>query len=133
VNFPLKMHPHARFAAEASIAAADQGKFWPMYEVLYQHQDELIPSEVQYYASTEIKGFDSNKFLADVNAAATKDRVAKQEAEVTSLKVDETPTLFVRKSSGGDVSWYIGIKDAPLSDTLGVSTLAAAPPWATGK
>ena len=38
-HFPLReVHPHAEMAAEAAEAAAAQGRFWPMYELLFAHQ-----------------------------------------------------------------------------------------------
>src|SRR4051812_5223179 len=39
-NFPLsQLHPHALLAAQAAEAAAAQGRFWPMHDMLYEHQD----------------------------------------------------------------------------------------------
>src|SRR5690349_909852 len=41
-NFPLvNSHPHAEHAAEAAEAAATQGKFWEMHDILYENQDSL--------------------------------------------------------------------------------------------
>ena len=41
-HFPINTaHPNAQHAAEAAEAAAAQGKFWEMHEVLYEHQDAL--------------------------------------------------------------------------------------------
>ncbi len=43
-HLPLNdVHPRAQLAAEASEAAAAQGTFWEMYDVLLAHQDELAP------------------------------------------------------------------------------------------
>ena len=39
-HLPLSdVHPHAQLAAEASEAAAAQGAFWAMHELLLAHQD----------------------------------------------------------------------------------------------
>jgi hypothetical protein len=46
-QFPLSMHPHAEMAAEASLAAREQGKFWEMYEVLFKNFRTL--SRKQHY------------------------------------------------------------------------------------
>ena len=40
-QFPLSMHPHAELAAEASLAAREQGKFWEMYDVLFKNFRQL--------------------------------------------------------------------------------------------
>src|SRR6185295_4761629 len=45
-NYPQNsVHPHASEAAMAAEAAAAQGKFWPMHDELYDHQDELAESD----------------------------------------------------------------------------------------
>ena len=50
-NFPLtSVHPHAQQAAEAAEAAAAQGQFWEMHDVLYEHQDALELEDLQEYA-----------------------------------------------------------------------------------
>jgi len=41
-QFPLDMHPHAQMAAEASLAANEQGKFWEMYEILFAREYSWI-------------------------------------------------------------------------------------------
>jgi len=128
INFPLQMHPHAPFAARAALAAAQQGKFWQMYNVLYDHQDELIPSEIQYYSGQEIPGFNVPKYLSDVSSSNIAQRVSQQVHEVQSLDMDSTPTILVRKSSGGTPVWYIGKRDT--ADTFGLDHLASKPPWA---
>src|SRR6267378_2466705 len=41
-NFPLTdMHPHAEHAAQAAEAADEQGRFWEMHDLLYEHQGEF--------------------------------------------------------------------------------------------
>src|SRR5215207_8598370 len=41
-HFPLdSVHPRARRAAQAAEAAASQGRFWEMHDLLYERQDEL--------------------------------------------------------------------------------------------
>ena len=41
-NFPIReIHPHEEHAAEAAEAAATQGKFWEMYDYLFEHQRAL--------------------------------------------------------------------------------------------
>src|SRR5262249_30128700 len=41
-NFPLaESHPHATAAAEVAEAAALQGRFWPMHDTMFEHQNAL--------------------------------------------------------------------------------------------
>src|SRR3981189_237511 len=50
-HFPLQdAHPHAQLAAEASEAAAAQGKFWPMHDLLFQNQAHLKDKALYRYA-----------------------------------------------------------------------------------
>ena len=50
-HLPLNdVHLNAQLAAEASEAAADQGAFWEMYDLLLSHQDELQPKDLVGYA-----------------------------------------------------------------------------------
>jgi protein-disulfide isomerase len=121
------MHPHARFAAQAALAASEQGKFWPMFDLLYSHQDELIPSEVQYYATQEMPTLNINKFVSDTSSPTVVSRVDQQIKFVQSLKIGATPTFIVRKTSGGTPAWYVGTKDTPVSQ--GLNHFIAAPPW----
>ena len=39
-NFPLVRHPWAYSAAAAAEAAGEQGKFWEMHDLIYQHQED---------------------------------------------------------------------------------------------
>jgi protein-disulfide isomerase len=51
-HFPLEQaHPHALQAAEAAEAASAQGKFWPMYELLFRNQEHLKGKDLQHYAA----------------------------------------------------------------------------------
>jgi len=49
-SFPLAQHRHAQAAAEAAEFAADQGKFWEMHDVLFEHQRALDEPHLLGYA-----------------------------------------------------------------------------------
>src|SRR4030081_2780636 len=52
-NFPLaEAHPHARLAAQAAEAAAAQGKFWEMHDMLFENQSALEPADIVGYAES---------------------------------------------------------------------------------
>ena len=60
-HLPLNdVHPHAQLAAEASEAAAAQGAFWEMHDLLLEHQDELSVRDLIRYA--EELGLDVERF-----------------------------------------------------------------------
>src|SRR5258706_10735641 len=50
-NFPLtQAHPYALVAAEAAEAAALQGKFWEMHDLIYENQEDLEPGALSAWA-----------------------------------------------------------------------------------
>jgi protein-disulfide isomerase len=49
-SFPLAQHPHAQAAAEAAEFAADHGAFWPLHDLLYEHQHALDERHLLGYA-----------------------------------------------------------------------------------
>ena len=60
-HLPLtEVHPHAQIAAETAEAAADQGAFWEMHDLLLDHQDALRPDELVGYAKQ--LGLDPDRF-----------------------------------------------------------------------
>jgi glutaredoxin len=61
-QLPMPMHPQAELAAEASLAAAAQGKFWPFHDLLFADQDELSPATIMRDARAA--GLDMKKLRA---------------------------------------------------------------------
>ena len=78
-QFPLETHPHAQMAAEASLAANEQGKFWQMYEILFKNYRRLSGQSILAFAQ-EI-GLDMNKFKADVESGKFKTVIEKDLAD----------------------------------------------------
>ena len=65
-HLPLTdVHPRAEMAAEASEAAAAQGAFWAMHDLLLEHQDELAPKDLIRYAAE--LGLDVKSFAEDLS------------------------------------------------------------------
>jgi protein-disulfide isomerase len=90
-NFPLDMHPSARLAAAAALAAHTQGKFWAMHDRLLENQEALDRPTLEGHARR--LGLDPARFQAALDSKA-----AEVEADVkqgTSLGVTGTPTVFV--------------------------------------
>ena len=93
-HLPLTdVHPQAQLAAEAAEAAAAQGAFWEMHDLLLAHQDALEGKDLMRYA--EQLGLDTERFHDDLKASAHQNRVA-QDVESADLSgVSGTPTFFV--------------------------------------
>jgi protein-disulfide isomerase len=86
-------HPHAARAAEAAEAAADQGKFWEMHDLLFAHQNALEDADLLRYATS--LGLDMGKFSADLKAGAHRDRVHADELRGVRSHVISTPHFFI--------------------------------------
>jgi protein-disulfide isomerase len=100
-HFPLKsIHPNAEPAARASEAAGLQGKFWEMYEKLFANQNSwsnLVRSAaddrfLQY--AREI-GLDEEKYKADFESDAVKDKISSQLDGGVASNVSSTPTFYI--------------------------------------
>lgn len=73
-HFPqVQIHPHAQRAAEAAEAAAAQGLFWQMHEMLFVHQQELGDGHLVEYADR--LGLDMSQFLQDLSKGVYVDRI----------------------------------------------------------
>jgi Na+/H+ antiporter NhaA len=93
-HLPLSdVHPTAQLAAEAAEAAAAQGAFWPMYDILLAHQDRLAPRDLAGYA--EDLGLDAERFTEDLRRRRHAARVATDVASADTSGVSGTPTFFV--------------------------------------
>jgi len=93
-HLPLNdVHPHAQLAAEAAEAAADQGSFWEMHDLLLDHQDALRPSDLIGYA--EQLGLDVERFSDDLREHAGAARVAEDVDSADLSGVSGTPTFFI--------------------------------------
>jgi protein-disulfide isomerase len=93
-HFPLGViHRHARLAAEATEAAAAQGKFWQMHASVYDHQRALGASAVFAYAAT--LQLDMARFTLELDQHVHSDRVWVDLVGGVRSGVHATPTLFV--------------------------------------
>jgi len=73
-NFPLtQAHPYALIAAEAAEAAALQGKFWEMHDLLFEQQTFLEPEIINLWAKRI--GLDLRKFENDIRQGVVENRI----------------------------------------------------------
>jgi Na+/H+ antiporter NhaA len=93
-HLPLSdVHPNAQLAAEAAEAAADQGAFWEMHDLLLGNQDALGPDDLVGYA--ERLGLDLDRFTTALGEHAGAGRVAEDVDSADLSGVSGTPTFFV--------------------------------------
>lgn len=93
-HLPLNdVHPRTQLAAEASEAAANQGAFWEMHDLLLDHQDALDADDLMRYA--ERLRLDIDRFMEDLNTRAGASRVADDVDSADLSGVTGTPTFFI--------------------------------------
>ena len=93
-HLPLNdVHPTAQLAAEASEAAAAQGKFWEMYDTLLRHQEELSMRDLVRYARE--LDLDVDRFTDELRRREYTPRVSEDVASADESGVTGTPTFFI--------------------------------------
>jgi protein-disulfide isomerase len=93
-HFPLQeAHPHALMAAEVSEAAAAQGKFWPMYDVLFRNQAHLKDKDLYRFASD--LGLDMARYTAEMDDHIYLQKVREHIEGGRRSHIRATPTFFV--------------------------------------
>jgi protein-disulfide isomerase len=93
-HLPLNdVHPNAQLAAEAAEAAAKQGAFWEMHDLLLDHQDALHVRDLVGYAGS--LGLDTERFGADLRKHAGRAHVDEDLESADLSNVSGTPTFFV--------------------------------------
>ncbi len=92
-QFPLPFHDKAHLAAEAALAANEQGKFWQMHDKLFANQQALDRPSLEKYAQE--LGLDMGKFKAALDWGKFKDKVDAEDKEGAAFGVTGTPTFFI--------------------------------------
>jgi Na+/H+ antiporter NhaA len=93
-QLPLNdVHINAQLAAEASEAAASQGRFWDMYDALLNSQDDLGGKHLVEIATA--LGLDVERFRDELRRHEYAARIAEDVASADSSGVSGTPTFFI--------------------------------------
>lgn len=93
-HLPLQdVHPRAQLASEAAEAAAAQGKFWEMHDLMIDHQHDIELSDLRSYA--EQVGLDIDRFWDEVRSREYAERVADDVESADSSLVTGTPSFFI--------------------------------------
>jgi protein-disulfide isomerase len=90
---PLPFHPNAKPAAQAAMAAHEQGKFWEMHDKLFSNQRALDRASLEKYAQ-ELK-LDMNKFKAALDSNKFGSQIEADSAEGMRVGANGTPTFFI--------------------------------------
>ena len=121
-EFPLaEIHAHAVDAAKAALAAARQGKFWEMHDMMYQNQDELGMNELKQYAQNV--GLDVPQWQKDFSSPEVQQQLTREADEGRAAGVDSTPSFFVngRRITTGTIEEFKLLIQEALNGNRGKS------------
>jgi protein-disulfide isomerase len=90
---PLSFHPNAKPAAEASMAAHEQGKFWEMHDKLFANQGALDRPSFERYAE-ELK-LNMAQFKAALDSGKYRAKIEADAAAGAAVGANGTPTFFI--------------------------------------
>jgi protein-disulfide isomerase len=129
-HYPLSgIHKHAQMAAEAAEAAAAQGRFWEMHDLLFQNQDSLERKHLLQYAE-QLK-LDVDRFRRELKQESYVERVRQDFIAGVQNGVSGTPGLFlngVRQPAVFDQPALIAILQAAPSAAESGSALSPQSP-----
>lgn len=108
-HFPLSFHAQARNAVKASLAAAEQGKFWEMHDLIFENYKSLTEERFREFA--EKLGLDTGKFTSDYSSTRFEKQIQDDMSVAQTVGVRGTPTLFIngRKMTGRSIDDFKGM------------------------
>ena len=92
-NYPYRYRDYSHLAAEALLAAGDQGKYWEMHDIMIKNSPKLDRDSLIRYAG-EI-GLDIKKFTSDLDSMKHKELIEKDEKLAVAMDLYNTPTFFI--------------------------------------
>ncbi len=92
-NYPYKYRDYSHIAAEASLAAQDQGKYWEMHDLLLKKSPQLDRASLIKYAR-EI-GLDVRKFAVSLDTMKHSAFIERDKKLAVDLDLYNTPTFFI--------------------------------------
>jgi protein-disulfide isomerase len=115
-NFPLSFHPYAQLAAQAVMAAKQQGKFWEMHDAIFAHQSAMKREDLLEYAGQ--LGLNMNRFRKDLDSERIKQMVERDKADGAKAKVEATPTVVINGKAYSGSRTYEELKKMVQGDRL---------------
>jgi protein-disulfide isomerase len=105
-----RIHPKARRAAEAAHCAGEQGKYWEMHDLIFQHQRALEVENLKEYAGW-LK-VDATSFDACLDEGRYSAKIQKDKDDGATAGVRGTPTFFVGRTRPDDSIEGVSIRGA---------------------
>jgi protein-disulfide isomerase len=92
-HFPLSFHPNARPAAEHSVCAQEQGKFWEFHDLVFRNQRGLSGEKLGELAAEA--GMDSAKLSECLGSGRARAKVDADYAKGLEVGVQGTPSFYI--------------------------------------
>jgi len=92
-NYPYKYRDYSHISAEASLAAADQGKYWEMHDLLLKNSPKLDRENLINYAKE--LGLDLKLFTASIDSKKYSTEIEKDKQLAFDMDLYSTPTYFI--------------------------------------
>jgi len=92
-NYPYKYRDYSHIAAEASLAAADQGKYWEMHDLLLKNSPRLDRESLIKYAKE--LGLDAKLFTAAIDSKKHASEIERDKQLAFDMDLYSTPTYFI--------------------------------------
>ena len=92
-NYPYKYRDYSHLAAEASLAAGDQGKYWEMHDIMLKNSPQLDRESLIRYAK-EI-GLDIMTFTASIDSKRHAPAIDRDKQLAFDLDLYNTPTFYI--------------------------------------
>ena len=92
-NYPYRYRDFSKIAAEASLAAEDQGKYWEMHDMLISRSPKLDRESLIAYAAE--LGLDVKKFTESIDTGKHKKKIEADVKLAESIDLYNTPTFYI--------------------------------------
>jgi protein-disulfide isomerase len=92
-NYPYQYRDYSNIAAEAALAARDQGKYWEMHDLLLKRSPKLDRDSLINYARE--LGLDTKKFTGSIDGKKHSTEIEQDKKLAVDMDLYNTPTFFI--------------------------------------
>jgi protein-disulfide isomerase len=128
-HYPLvSIHGNSMAASLAVEAAGEQGKYWEMHDLVFEHQDEWAKSpnpETDFVALAQRLGLNQNAFMQAMRSPQIQDRVLQDVVRAQKANVEAVPTFFIdgrRQALPPSINAFVDTIESHLHEASSANT-----------